>query len=133
MAKKFILSVVVLFVVTMLIGITVHAVLLKGDYAALPNLMRPEAEAGQYMGYMIAADLLIAIGFTWIYVRGKENKPWFGQGLRFGLAIAVVSTIPIYLIYHAVSPFPFDLVIKQIVYDTIGMMVMGIVVAAINR
>jgi hypothetical protein len=38
-----------------------------------------------------------------------------------------------YLIYHAVSPFPLDLVVKQIVYDTIGVVVMGIVVAAINR
>ncbi len=133
MAKKFILSVVVLFVVTMLIGITVHAVLLKGDYAALPSLMRPEAEAGQYMGYMIAADLLIAIGFTWIFLRGRENKPWLGQGIRFGLAVAVMSTIPIYLIYHAVSPFPLDLVIKQIVYDSIGMVCMGITVAAINK
>jgi len=131
--RKFIISVVVLFVASMLLGFVVHAVLLNADYAALPSLMRPEAEAGQYMGYMLFAHVLIAIGFTWIYVRGKEDKPWLGQGVRFGLAIAVVSTIPIYLIYHAVSPFPLDLVIKQIVYDTIGVVVMGIVVAAINR
>jgi len=117
----------------MLLGFAIHATLLGADYAALPSLMRPAAEAEQYMGYMIAAHVLIAIGFTWIYVRGKENRPWLGQGIRFGLAVAVVSTIPMYLIYHAVSPFPLDLVVKQIVYDTIGVVVMGIVVAAINR
>jgi len=131
--KKFIISVVVLFVVSMLLGFTIHAVLLGADYAALPGLMRPEAEAGQYMGYMMFAHVLIAIGFAWIYIRGKEEKPWLGQGIRFGLAVAVVSTIPMYLIYHAVSPFPFDLVVKQIIYDTVGVVVMGIVVAAINR
>ena len=130
---RFIISVVVLFVIAMLLGFAIHATLLGADYAALPSLMRPAAEAEQYMGYMIAAHVLIAIGFTWIYVRGKEDRPWLGQGIRFGLAIAVVSTMPMYLIYHAVSPFPLDLVVKQIIYDTIGVVVMGIVVAAINR
>ena len=133
MDKKFIISVVVLFVVSMLLGFVVHGVLLGEDYLALPNLMRPEAEQMQHFGYMIAAHVLMAIGFAWIYVRGKEDKPWLGQGIRFGLAVAVLSTIPIYLIYHAVSPFPLDLVIKQIVYDTIGMVIMGITAAAINR
>ena len=133
MNKKFVLSVVALFVVSMALGFVVHVLLLGGDYAALPNLMRSEAEQAQYFGYMIAAHVLVAIGFTWIYVRGRESKPWLGQGIRFGLAIAVLSTIPIYLIYHAVSPFPLVLVIKQIVYDTIGMVCMGITVAAINK
>lgn len=133
MNRKFVISVVVIFVFSMLLGFVIHAILLGPDYAALPGLMRPEAEAQQYMGYMIAAHVLIAVGFTWIYLRGKEDRPWLGQGIRFGLAIAVVSTIPIYLIYHAVSPFPLDLVLKQIVYDTVGMVAMGLVVAAINR
>lgn len=131
--KRFIISVIVLFVVAMLLGFLIHAVLLGPDYAALPGLMREPADAHQHFGYMIAAHILIAIGFTWIYVRGREDKPWLGQGIRFGLAIAVVSTIPIYLIYHAVSPFPLGLAVKQIVYDTVGAVAMGIVVAAINR
>ena len=87
----------------------------------------------QYLPFNIFAHLLMAIGFTWIYVRGKEDKPWLGQGIRFGLAVAIMAIIPTYLIYHAVSPYPFAIVMKQIVFDTIGVMVLGIVVAAINR
>ena len=30
----------------------------------------------------------MAGAFTWIYARGVENKPWLGQGLRFGVAVA---------------------------------------------
>ena len=33
----------------------------------------------------------------------------------------------------AVQPLPSDLVAQQIVYDTIGMVILGIVAAAINR
>ncbi len=29
--------------------------------------------------------------FVWIYQRGTEDKPWVQQGLRFGIAIALVA------------------------------------------
>ncbi len=34
------------------------------------------------------------------------DKPFLGQGLRFGIAIAILMTIPVYLIYYAVQPWP---------------------------
>jgi hypothetical protein len=64
---------------------------------------------------------------------GREDKPWLGQGLRFGLAVVVLMTIPTYLIYLAVQPMPEALVAKQIAFDTIAMVVLGIVAAAVNR
>jgi len=131
--KTRIVSVVVVFVVAMLLGFVVHGVLLANDYAQLPSVMRPPDEAQQAFPWMILAHLLIAVGYTWIYVRGKEPKPWLGQGVRFGLAVAVLSVIPMYLIYHAVAQFPLSLALKQIVFDTIGCIVLGIVVARVNR
>jgi len=131
--KTRIVSVVVVFVVAMLLGFLVHGVLLKGDYDQLPNVMRPDAEAQQTLLWLLLAHVFIAVGYTWIYVRGKEAKPWLGQGVRFGLAVAVLSVIPFYLIYHAVAQFPMSLACKQIVFDTIGSVILGIVVARINR
>jgi hypothetical protein len=37
------------------------------------------------------------------------------------------------LIYHVVTPVPLALAIKQIVYDTIRIVLMGIAVAWLNR
>jgi len=128
-----VLSVVVVFVVAMLLGFVVHGAILHGDYAQLPNLMRGEQDSMSHFVWMIAAHVLMAIGLTWIYVRGREDRPWLGQGLRFGLAFAVASTIPIYLIYYAVMPFPPTLVGKQIVLDTISALILGITVAGMNR
>ena len=133
MTKKFWISVVVMFVVSMALGFVVHGALLAPEYAKLPNLFRQGADAESHFVAMLLAHLFIAVGFTWIYLRGRENKPFVGQGLRYGLAVAVLTTIPTYLIYLAVQPMPEALVVKQIIFDTIAMMVMGVVVAWINK
>jgi len=134
MGGRFWISVVVMSILAFGSGFVVHGVLLHDDYSRLPNLLRPEVEAQGYFGWMLLADLLIGFGFTWIYVKGREpGKPAVGQGLRFGLAIAVLMTIPMYIIYYAVQPWPGEVVVKQIVYGTIGVLVMGVVVALINQ
>jgi hypothetical protein len=133
MNRTFVISVVVLFVVSMVLGYVVHGVLLGQDYAKLQSIFRSPQEAEGYFGAMLAAHVLIAVGFTWIYRQGRGERPWLAQGLRFGLAVAVLTTIPTYLIYYAVTPMPSDVVAKQIVFDTIAVVIMGIVAAAINR
>lgn len=133
--KKFWISVVVMFVVTMALGFVVHGVLLAGDYQALmPNVMRAEAEAQARMGYMLLAHAILAFGFTWLYRAGREaGKPWLGQGARFGFAFALAALVPIYLIYHTVANFPLDLALKQVVFETVSAVAAGIAVAFLNK
>jgi hypothetical protein len=133
MNMRFLVSVVVLFVVSMVLDFVVHGVLLNGDYAKLPNLFRTEQDAQAHFGWMLVAHALIAIGFTWMYRAGRGDRPWLGQGVRFGLAVAVLTTIPTCFIYYAVQPMPFDTVVKQAVFSTIAVVLMGIVAAAMNR
>ncbi|HEX9302085.1 MAG TPA: hypothetical protein VF959_07025 [Casimicrobiaceae bacterium] len=130
---KFAISTAVLAVMSLLLGFVVHAVLLAPDYHALAGLFRTPEDGQAHFGYMLLAHLLIGLGFTWIYLKGREAKPFLAQGVRFGLAVAVLATIPTYLIYYAVQPMPGILVVKQIVLDTIAMVLMGIVCAWINQ
>lgn len=131
--KKFWVGFVAVFVVTMLAGLTVHGIWLEGDYAQLPNVMRPEAEANGMMPFMMLAHALVALAFTWIYRVGRKDGDWIGQGLRFGLAIALVSNIPFFLIYHSVAQFPLDLTLKQCVGDTVGMLAAGLTIAFVHK
>jgi hypothetical protein len=133
MNKTFVLSVVAMFVVLMLMGFLVHGLLLGAQYAKLTYLFRTPGDAQQYFPVMILAHVVMAIGWTWIYRMGRENKPWLGQGIRFGIAVALICTIPMYLIYFAVQPMPSDFTALQITYDTIASVILGIVVAAVNR
>ena len=133
MNARFWISVVAVFVVSMLLGMVVHGMILGPDYAKLPSLFRATADQQAHFPYMLAAHIVMAIGFTWIYRQGRDDRPWLGQGLRFGLAVALLATIPTYLIYFAVQPMPSDLVAKQIALDVIAMVILGIVAAAVNR
>jgi len=131
--RQFAISSVVMFAMVMGLGFFVHGVLLYNDYAQLPNVMRPPAEAAANMPLMALANICFALAFTWIYLKGRENKPWLGQGTRYGVAIALLTAIPTYLIYHVVAQFPLDLAIKQMVFESIRTILMGIVLAWLNR
>lgn len=133
MNKKFFVSWLVVFVVWMAGSFFVHGLLLKDEYATLPNLYRTETETQELFPLMLLAHVVMAGAFVWIYQRGQEAKPWLAQGLRFGVAIALLVTIPLYVIYYVVQPLPVDLVIGQIVYDTILVLILGIVAAFLSK
>jgi hypothetical protein len=84
------------------------------------------------MHLMALAHLSMAGAFVWIYARGVENKPWLGQGLRYGLAVAALF-MPIYIIHYVVQPTPGILAVKQIVLDTIVTLALGAAVAFLYR
>jgi hypothetical protein len=60
MGKRFVISWIVVFVLWMLGSFVVHGLLLHADYAALPNLFRPEADAQKYFPLMILAHVIMA-------------------------------------------------------------------------
>jgi magnesium-transporting ATPase (P-type) len=133
MNKKFFIAWVVIFVVWMAGSFVVHGVLLGAEYAKLPNLFRTEADSQQYFPLMLLAHVILAGAFAWIFARGREAKPWLGQGLRFGLAVALLTIVPTYMIYYVVQPMPGMQVIKQIVFDGILILVLGAIVAFLYR
>ena len=130
---KLAVSAAAMAVMSLLLGYVVHVLLLGADYASMTSLFRTHDDQGGHLPAMLVAHALIGIGFAWIYLKGREDKPWLSQGVRFGLAVAVLSTIPGYFIYYAVQPIPGAVVAKQIVFDTIAVLLMGIVCAWINR
>jgi hypothetical protein len=133
MDKKFWISGIVASLLFFLIGFLVHGVLLTEDYMRLKALMRPEAEAMANMPYMILAHVLMGFAFAWIYARGISGAPWVAQGLRFGVAVALLVIVPWYLIYYSIQPWPAATVAKQIIFDGIGMVITALAVAFINK
>jgi hypothetical protein len=133
MNKKAIVSVVAVFLVTMLGDAAVHAGLLSGSYAALPQLYRTAEDQQTYFLHMLLAHAFIAVGMVWVYLEGRKDGPWLPQGVRFGMALAVLMIFPGYLIYYAVQPLPPALVAGQIVGDFTTRLLASIVLAWLNR
>lgn len=132
MDKRFWICGIVVSVAALLLDFLIHGVLLQPDYTALVphGLFRGPEDANAYLPYMVAAHLLIGFGLTWLYRKGMEpGRPVLGQGLRFGAAVAVMATIPGYLIYYAVQPLPPGLVHKQMIFGTVAMLLLGMLLA----
>ena len=133
MNKKFVIAWIVLFVAWFMGSFIVHGLLLHSAYMQLTDLFRPEAEQQKYFPLMVLAHVILSGAFAWIYARGVEAKPWMAQGARFGLAVALLTSIPTYMIYFVVQPMPAQVVIKQILFDGVLMVILGMIVAYMYR
>jgi hypothetical protein len=133
MNKRFFLAWLVVFIAWFIGSFIVHGVLLHADYAQLSNLFRKEAEAQNFYPLMILAHVIMSGAFVWIYARGVEAKPWLGQGIRYGVAIVLLTTVPLYLIYYVVQPMPGATVVKQIVFEAILLLILGAIAAFMYR
>lgn len=133
MDKRFWISGIVVSLAAFLLGFLIHANLLNPDYMALTSVYRSETDMQPYFHWMIIAHLLIGFAMTWIYRQGADSgRGTLGQGLRFGLALALFCTIPGYLIYLTVLQIPPSLAHKQLIFGTIGMLLLGVLVAYLN-
>jgi hypothetical protein len=133
MNKKFIVAWIILFVAWFIGSFIVHGVLLHPDYLQLTNLFRTEGDQQKYFPLMLLAHVFLSAAFVWIYARGVEAKPWMTQGVRFGIAVALLTTVPTYMIYFVVQPMPGNVVVKQIVFDGVLMVILGVVVSWLYR
>jgi hypothetical protein len=133
MNKKFVISWTVLFVAWFMGSFVVHGVLLRSDYMQLSRLFRTEGDQQKYFPLMILAHVILSGAFVWIYARGVEAKPWLAQGVRFGVAVALLTIVPSYLIYFVVQPMPGGVVFKQIIFDGVLLVILGTIVAWLYR
>ena len=133
MDKKFLISWLVLLVCWMAGSFLVHGVLLHADYSALRNLFRSPEDSQTFFPLMVIAHVFLSGALVWIYSRGVEAKPWLAQGVRFGLAVAFLTAIPTYMIYYVVQPMPGATVVKQLIFDGVLVVLLGVVVAFLYR
>jgi len=133
MNKRFLIAWAVVLIAWFCGSFLVHGVLLGADYKGLAVLFRADADAQRYFPLMLLAHVMLAGAFVWIYARGVEAKPWLGQGLRFGIAVACLTTIPTYTIYFVVQPMPGGVVVKQIIFDSVLMVILGAITGWLYR
>lgn len=124
---RIVIAIVVVFILSCAFGTIIHAFLLNNDYQQVAQLYRSAP-----ILYMIFAGYFgFAVGSVWLYTKGVEDKPWLGQGLRFGLAIWLVVSVTSFFIEYATQPIPESLFVKQLGYELVNKLILGVVTAAI--
>ena len=126
---RLILTILVVFILANFSGFFIHAIWLKQDY--LPIAQHYRAPGEQKMLFIVLAYLSFAIGSVLVYGRGVEDKPWLGQGVRFGFLMFLILTIPSFFIAYAVQPVPAVLMSKQVLAELGDKILLGIVTALV--
>lgn len=132
--KKYLVSVIVVFVVCIALSYLIHELLLAGDYARQPALWRTQTEIWKRIPFAYFAQLIFALAFCFIYTKGLEaQKHWLGQGLRYGLLVGSLMFVPAALVLYVVEPLELGLALKWVIFGYGQMLVLGAVVAALYR
>ena len=126
---RLILTIVVVFLLANFSGYFIHAIWLRQDYLPIAEHYRPMGQ--QKMLFIVLAYISFAIGSVLVYARGVEAKPLLGQGLRFGLLMFLILTVPSFFIAYAVQPVPAVLMSKQVLAELADKILLGVVTALV--
>ena len=88
---RLVLAAVVAMVVDLIYGFAVYGKALEGFMAVAPGVFRPVDAVTQHLPAMFGGTLLGMLAATAIYAKGYEGKSGLGEGLRFGLLIAIFA------------------------------------------
>jgi hypothetical protein len=75
----------------------------------------------------------MAVPFVWIYERGRQDKPFMGQGIRYGVAMAALVPAGKFSTYYAIQPIPHGIALHQILFDGIAIVLTAVMVAWIEK
>lgn len=128
--KRFIRASLAVFLAFEAIDFMVHVVILGKTYAALAHLWRPDMMSKMWL--MHAGSFILAFLFTYIFIRGYENKG-LAEGVRYGIIIGLFMNIPYAFYEYAMYPLPLSLCLQWFVYGMIEFIICGMIVAAIYK
>jgi membrane protease YdiL (CAAX protease family) len=134
--KRLILAIVVVFIILVAAGALIHGYLLRSTYEAMRAdgfSFRPMQSLHHKLWIVHVSDLLYAILFVWIYTRGREDKPWVGQGIRYGIVMTLFTVVPQTMNDYVAYLIPHRLAIHWMLSGFITLVILGLVVAGICR
>ena len=116
--KKLIGAMVAAFVILFIAGFLVHSLWLGTTYRQMRDdgfSFRPEGAIRQ------------RLWGVW------EEKPWVGQGIRYGILMTLFTVVPSGLNDYVVYNLPHRLVLHWMIAGLITLILMGLAVAAILK
>jgi hypothetical protein len=131
--KKLVIASVATFVILMATNYLVHSIWLMPDYDAIPLSHRSPWGIQHRFWALVVGQVFFSVMFAYIYTRGRENKAWIEQGIRYGILMALVTVVPSSLSEYTVYIIPYRLAIKWMVAGGIQLILAGLVVAAIFK
>lgn len=129
--KKYLIAVIVVFVVYSALSYGIHSIILAPDYRAISDALRDEQAFLQRMPLLYLGNLIFALAFCLAYAMGYEpGKNWVGQGIRFGLIVGTLLA-PFALTEYVVYPVSGMLAVKWIFLGYLQVLVSALFAASL--
>ena len=109
----------------------IHEVILKSSYMDTAALWRTEDAMSHRLWIMLLAQFIFTVAAVLIYQRGVEKKSPVGQGIRFGILLAMVSVVPGSMINYVVTPVPHTLALHWILSEGVQCVLLALLIAFI--
>ncbi len=130
--KKFGLSLLIGYAVNLLVGSIIAMKVISPMVHPMMGEFQSSPEETEMLPILIGY-FLITLMMVLLYPHLKLKGSWLKKGLIWGLATGVMSFVSTYLIMGGGSPLPTPAMLIAGVFDTISIIITGIVIAFINR
>ena len=130
--KKFLIALIVVFVLLELTNYVIHSVILMSVYESLKEHFRTMEEMGSKMWIMYVVDIVWSFFFVFFFVKGYENKG-LGEGIRYGIYIGLFTSFVAAYAQYVVYPLTYSLILQWFIYGLIQAVILGIASALIYK
>ena len=128
--KRFSTASAAVYVAVLAIDFILNAIFMKTANESLKSLWRPNMSSRAWLMYVFSA--LIALLFTYIFVKGREGKG-LAEGVRFGIIIWLFVSVPMNVSWWVMLPIGWQIILRWILFGLLEMLIAGILVAAIYK
>ena len=131
--KRMALAIGAAFLVSQILAIGVHGFLLAADYAPFyGTLLRPMDQASWQVLFLPISHLAFVAPLVWIFSRLGLEGSTGARGVKLGVLGWLIGQVPLWLLWHAEQPWPDFLVVKQLGYELVSSIVIGVTIATVS-
>jgi hypothetical protein len=129
-------TIIVAFLVAQLFAVVIHGFVLSADYAPFQGTLLRAASSGAppwQMLFLPVVHLSLIVPLVWVYGRLRLEGPTAVRGLKLGMLAWTMGQLPVWLLWYAQQPWPGSLVMKQLGWELLASLAIGITIAAMAR
>lgn len=132
--QKFWIAFIVIFIVLEVTNFLIHGTLLSSTYQSegIKEIFRNTEEMESKMWIMWVTDIIWAFFFTFIFVKGYENKGLI-EGVKYGIYMGIFVSLVFSYQSFVVYPLPYSLVFQWFIYGFIQCIILGLLAALIYK
>ncbi len=129
---RLIVAAIVATIVDAIYGILVYGMAFHEFFAAYPGVYRAANET-KYMPVLFGGIFLAMLAATFIYAKGVEKGSGIGEGIRFGVAIALVQVGYTSIVGYAMTNIGKELGASMAIANFIEWVIAGAIIGMVYK